>query len=151
MSDDILVAAQYRRDYLQSYVDDLFSFYYTMQWAAVFTIRSSLLKIFLWISKYCARTFWELERIDLSPPNEVLFFKFSPREYGSILADYQPVLRDWYVELQSLKADWKNCQLEQKGKKTNAEIYIPLFSTLALLKGVATLAEVVYRHTTDMD
>ena len=36
MSDDILTAVEYGRDYLQSPVDDLYSFYYTMQWAAVF-------------------------------------------------------------------------------------------------------------------
>ena len=36
MSDDVLTAAEYRSDYLQSPVDDLFFFYYTMQWAAVF-------------------------------------------------------------------------------------------------------------------
>lgn len=36
MSDDLLSAAEYGDDYLQSPVDDLFSFYYTMQWATVF-------------------------------------------------------------------------------------------------------------------
>ena len=36
MSDDILVVAEYSRHYLQSPVDDLYSFYYKMQWAAVY-------------------------------------------------------------------------------------------------------------------
>ena len=36
MSDDVLTAAEYRSDYLKSPVDGLFSFYHTMQWAAVF-------------------------------------------------------------------------------------------------------------------
>jgi len=36
MSDDILTASDDNHEYLQSPVDDLFSFYYTMQWAAVF-------------------------------------------------------------------------------------------------------------------
>ena len=36
MSDDILTAAEDGLDYLQSPLDDLFSFYYTLQWAAVF-------------------------------------------------------------------------------------------------------------------
>ena len=36
MSDDNLTAAACNEDYLQSPVDDLLSFYYTMQWAAVF-------------------------------------------------------------------------------------------------------------------
>ena len=36
MSDDILKAGEYGDDYLQSPVDHLYSYYYTMQWAAVF-------------------------------------------------------------------------------------------------------------------
>lgn len=38
MSGDILTMGEYGRDYLQSpvQVDDLFSYYYAMQWVAVF-------------------------------------------------------------------------------------------------------------------
>ena len=36
MSDQLLQAMELDVDYLQSPVDDLFSFYFTMQWAAAF-------------------------------------------------------------------------------------------------------------------
>ena len=73
-----------------------------------------------------------------------------PREYGQVIAKCQPLLRAWYSELQVLRADWKSCQLELEEQETRADIYIPLFSAFAL-RGVATLAELVYKYTKDMD
>ena len=152
MSDDILDAAQIDDDYLQSPVDDLYSFYYTMQWAAVFHNQEftgkdvpKKLKIFLrdrLLGTRDNRLYCTSQVISLSP--------LSPLEYGSVLAKCQPVLRAWYSELQTLSAEWKVLQSELKAQETNAEIYIPLFSTFAL-RGVATLAEVVFKHTKDMD
>ena len=149
MSDDMLSAAEHRRDYLQSPLDDLFSFYYTMQWAAIFhneefagkdiPIELKILRENL-LGDRRERT--TLEIIDPLP--------LRPLEYGSILANCQPVLRAWYFELRNLRVDWKVLQFELEGQEINAEIYIPLFSMFAL-RGVASFAEVVYKHTKDMD
>ena len=70
-----------------------------------------------------------------------------PHEYGSFVARFQPLLRAWYLELQGLKADWKDCLYKLEGQETNAEIYIPLFLTF-VFRGVASL---VYKYTKDMD
>ena len=151
MSDDILTAAELRRNYLQSPVDDLYSFYYTMQWAAAFHdqefaaidipadlkfLRNNLLGI------YMIRSFATTQITDPSP--------LSPLHYGSFLTQCQPVLRDWYLELRGIRADWIECQSKLHGQDLDAKVYISLFSTFAL-RGVATLAEIVYKHTRDME
>ena len=72
MSDDILTASQYSLDYLQSPVDDLFSFYYTMQWAAVFHDQEFAARDIPFHLKILRETFWDLEMIDFSPPTKLL-------------------------------------------------------------------------------
>jgi hypothetical protein len=151
MSDDILTAADSGYDYLQSPVDDLYSFYYTMQWAAVFHNQEfaakdvppklKLLRENLLGTRY--NRLWTTTEIIARIP-------FKSREHGSVLANCQSVLRAWYSELEGLKADWIGCQDALEGQETKAEIYISLFSTFAL-RGVATLAELVHKHTEDMD
>jgi hypothetical protein len=147
----MLTAAEHRRDYLQSPVDDLFSFYYTLQWAAVFhdgefdgkdipfELKLSREKL---LGTQDNRSFATTEIT--TPPS------LTPLEYGSVLTQCQPVLRAWYLELQGLKLGWKKCHYELRGQETKAEIYISLFSTFAL-RGVAALAEIVHKHIKNMD
>ena len=152
MSDDILEACEYGRDYLQSPVDDLFSFYYTMQWAAVshdhefaakdIPFELKVLRDYLSGTQRHSRLHGTVTKITYSS-------SLRPREYGSVLADCHPVLRAWYWELQNLKADWEDLQDKLEGQETKAEIYIPLFSAFAV-RGVATLAEIVHKYTKDM-
>ena len=151
MSDDILNAAENMDEYLQSPIDDLYSFYYTMQWAAAFhdqeftskdvpkklkCLRENLL------GTYKDRLYATIEITDPSP--------LSPLDYGSFLTQCEPVLGAWYLQLRVIKADWKKCQSKLHGKDFDAKVYISLFWTFAL-RGVATLAEVVYEHTRDME
>ena len=152
MSDDMLTAAEYHLEYLQSPVDDLYSFYYTMQWAAVFhepefaTARDIPLELNILRQKLSATQMDRLfVTLQITDP-----LSLRPREYGQVIAKCQPLLRAWYSELRVLRADWKSCQFELEEQETRAEIYIPLFSAFAL-RGVATLAELVYKYTKDMD
>ena len=151
MSDDILIAAEYCRDYLQSPVDDLYSFYYSMQWAAAFHDQELGAKDI----PFELKTF----RDDLlGDRKDRLFATFqitgpsslSPLEYGSVLTQCHPVLRAWYWKLQGIRDDWKKNQSKVQEQEKNTEIYIPLFSAFAL-RGVATLAELVYEYTKEMD
>ena len=148
MSDDILTT---ENNYLQSPVDDLFSFYYTMQWAIVFHDRE-------FSTKDVPSKLKKLRQHLLGNQYERLFTTtqftsgspLRPREYGSVVAKCQPLLRAWNSELEALRVDWINCQYELEGQEIKAEIYIPLFLTLAV-RGVATLVELVYKYTKDMD
>ena len=149
MSDGILSAAQSGARYLQSPVDDLYSFYFTMQWAAVFhnvefatkdvPLNLEVLRKYL-LGNQHNRLFVTSEIIDPLP--------LKPGEYGSFLAKCQPLLRAWYSEMQNLRVDWYGCRdgLEKQEVTVTGEVYIPLFLTFAV-RGVASLAEVVRKHT----
>ena len=150
MSDDILKAGDRGRDYLQSPVDDLHSYYYTMQWAAVFHDQGLADKDIPLDLKLLREDFLKSRHERSSATFEITSpSSLDPLEYGSVLAHCQPVLRAWYLELQGLKDDWKKCQSKLRGQETKAEIYIPLFSTYAV-RGVATLADIVHKYTKDM-
>ena len=151
MSDGILTAAEYHDDYLQSPVDDLFSFYYTMQWAAVFHNQEFSTK------DVPSKLEVSREKLSGTQDNRLLVTSnitalspLEPDEYGTYLVNCQPMLRAWYSELQVLFFDWKKCRRELQRRETNAEIYKSLFLTFAV-RGVATLAELVHKYTKDMD
>ena len=149
MSDGILAAAECHDDYLQSPVDDLFSFYYTMQWAAAFhnqelSTKEAPSKLKMLRGKLSGNQdsrSYVTSKIIASPP-------LNPRDYGSYLVSCQPILRAWNSELQDLLTDWNKCQLELEGRKKNAEIYKSIFLTFAV-RGVATLAELVHKYNMD--
>ena len=149
MSDDILTAED---DYLQSPVDDLFSFYYTLQWAVVFHDREFSTKEDVPSKLEKLREYLLGNRGDrLSTTVQFASrFPLRPREYGSVVAKCHPLLRAWNSELEDLRVDWLNCQYELGGHEAKAEIYQPLFLTLAV-RGVAAFAELVYKYTKDMD
>ena len=148
MSDDSLIASEHRRDYLQSPVDDLYSFYYTMQWAAVFHDQEFAAKEISFDLKFLRESLLGTQNDRLYVTSQIS--DSPPLECGSVVSNCHPMLRAWYMQLQGLRADWKGCLSKLKGRETKAEIYKHLFSTFAV-RGVATLAELVHKYTKDMD
>ena len=150
MSDGILTAVEDGRDYLQSPVDDLYSFYYTMRWAAVFHDREFADKdIPYGLQKLREKLLGtQMDRSTEITDDPSLL---RPREYGLFVAKCQPLLRAWHSELRFLRVDWKVSQFELEEQETNAEpeIYIPMFLTFAL-RGVAILAELVHKYAKEM-
>ena len=151
MSDGLLTAATYSRDYLQSPIDDLFSFYHTLQWAAIFHNQE-------FVGKKVPFELQLLRRSLLGDQNSRSFATskitdrstLRPSDYGSVVTNCQPLLRAWNSELQDIRADWMECQYALERQKTVAEIYVSLFTTFAV-RGVAALAELVHIYTKDMD
>jgi hypothetical protein len=102
MSDDILSAAERGRDYLQSPLDDLFSFSYTMQWAGAFQDQVFVGKdISFELEIWCENLLRDRkDRLDTT--NQIILSLLTPLEYGSVLADCKPMLRDWYFRPRSI-------------------------------------------------
>ena len=151
MSDDLLRATELNLSYLQSPVDDLFSLYYTIQWAAIFHNRGFatdrdipiLLRALREDISGDQRARATIQVVNSGAPRV--------REYGHFLADCYPFLRDWYSSLRVLLIKWKECQdeLETLEAKNTGLFYTSLFSSFAV-QGVAQLAELVYQHTRSM-
>ena len=149
MSDELLEATELGVPYLQSPVDDLFSLYYTMQWAAVFHHREfaddkdippRLRALRKEVSGSTPLRNSATHRITV--PEEL-----DSRQYGQFLVDCHPFMRDWYSSLASLRNIWKKSQsrLELEGQDRPG-VYPSLFPIFAV-QGVAQLAELVEKYT----
>jgi hypothetical protein len=122
----MLIAGEYGDDYLQSPVDDLYSFYHTMQWAAVFHDQGFAAKDVPIKLKRLRQNFLGDQKDRSFATNEITApSSLTASEYGSVLTNCQPLLRAWYLELQSLKEDWKKCQSKLQGQETKPRFIYP--------------------------
>ena len=122
-----------------------------MQWAAVYHDHEFAAKDILFELKLLRKKLLGTQDNKSFATTEITTpSSLSPLDYGSLLTQCQPVLRAWHLELRGIKDDWKKCQSKLRGRNIETMVYISLFSTFAL-RGVSTLAEVVYKYTTDID
>ena len=151
MSDGLLRATDLNLRYLQSPVDDLFSLYYTMQWAAVFHNREFATGKDIPILLCAVRQDISGDQRARSTNSIVNSRVLRERDYGHFLAKCHPFLQHWYLSLCALLDEWKECEygLETLEVKNSGSFYTSLFSTFAV-QGVAQLAVLVFKHTPSM-
>ena len=149
MSDELLRAMELEVGYLQSPVDDLFSFYFTMQWAAAFnntkfsnaeTIPLDLDWIRQGLSGSCAERSLATHKI-IDPA------KLKEDRYGQFLVGCHPFLRSWYSSLLGLNDEFQEChsQLQESNLESENDAYTALFLRFAV-QGVAQLAQLVHSY-----
>jgi len=148
MSDELLEAAELGVGYLQSPVDDLFSHYFTMQWAAAFNDKE-------FATPEAVPLHLDRLRQDLSGSRAHRLLathlisrpaKLKADRYGRFLLSCHPFLRSWYSSLLALNDEFQECL---QNFKLEDRTYADLFSLFAV-KGVAQLAELVHTHTQNM-
>jgi hypothetical protein len=151
MSDDLLRATELNLSYLQSPVDELFSLYYTMQWAAVFHNREFATGKDIPILLRAVREDISGDQRARSTNQIVNPGVLRECDYGHFLADCHPFLQDWYSSLCVLLSEWKEWRykIDNLEVKNTDSFYTSLFSTFAV-QGVAQLAALVYKHTQSM-
>ena len=151
MSDGLLQATERNRDYLQSPVDDFFSLYYAIQWAAVFHNAE-------FATGKDIPDLLRAVREDISGDQRVRSTNsivdsplLDEDDYAQFLAKCHPFLRDWYLSLRALLYEWKKCQsyLKKSKVQNTSSFYISLFSTFAV-QNVAQLAALVSKRTQSM-
>jgi hypothetical protein len=115
MSDGLLNAARLQKPYLQSPVDDLWSFYYVAQWAAVFNnmnfpdptlVPADLADLRRLIAGSQDQRSTGLVRMVTGPD-------LDPTEFGQFLADSSSLLRDWQVKLTRLTTEWNSAKVDR--------------------------------------
>ena len=148
MSDHLLEAMELGVDYLQSPVDDLFSFYFTMQWAAAFNKNEFTAKAIPLHLDYLRQGLSGNKDSRSSATNKITHpAKFQEDRYGQFLVSCHPFLRSWYWSIQALNDEFQECrsQLQKSKLESESDAYTALFSIFAL-KGVTQLAELVHSY-----
>ena len=153
MSDGLLQATEQNRDYLQSPVDDFFSLYYAMQWAAVFhngefATGQDIPDLLCALREDIAGD----QQARAYSTNSIVNSRLlDADDYGQFVVKCHPFLRDWYSSLHDLLYEWTKCQSELKKSEVQNSglLYTSLFSTFAM-QGVAQLAALVSKHIQSM-
>lgn len=148
MSSGLLRSIRLSETYLHSPVDDLESFYYTMQWAAVHNEGSST-------GKHETK---ELEILragifgsaDSRFQGTLLVHRIRPnnqedaQKFGAFLPKLQPVFKKWYPSILALVESWRAVKDGFDGTDVSRQ-YIRHALVFAY-RGVADYLEIVHKH-----
>ncbi|KAF8830791.1 hypothetical protein HHX47_DHR2001127 [Lentinula edodes] len=147
MSDKLRESLYLPRTYIQSTVDDLASFYYVGQWAAVFNpshqsdmleqLRNHVAGPLAW------RSFATSRIINLSPKTPS-----HRQDYGLFLQCCQPILKEWHDSIDSLDRRFVEVTDELTAHfdgKIDSNTYRSLFLSFSY-HGVADFAQILERH-----
>jgi hypothetical protein len=149
MSKGLLKAATLHRPYLQSPVNDLWSFYYVAQWAAVFNktkfsgttnVPATLTDLRLLIAGSSSDR--ALGTREVTDPG------LDRAEYGHFLADCSCVLREWEWTLRQLAADWKVAKVDELMRGIIYKACHPHFRSFTN-RGVLELLQLVQKYFPD--
>lgn len=147
MSDEMLMAARLNTPYVQSPVDDLYSFYYVAQWAAA----NNNIEFADPDSTPVPDHLEDLRtRLAGSPAERAEGTKritairtMDPNTYGNFLVECRPLLRIWNQKLEQFVNDWEDEIKHLKPPpKEQYNIYYPLFRQYTD-RGVRELLELV--------
>ena len=115
MSDELQATLWSPHDYLHSPVDDLFSFYYTTQWAVAFNDGASG-------RRYQGRVIEEFREMITGElrslaTNVIRDQTREMEEYGPFFNQSLALLSPWITKLFGLQRDWVSVMVEAKGLK----------------------------------
>ena len=109
MSFELLQAMRFGEPYLQSPVDDLWSFYYVAQWAAVFNNANLVTPIPERLKQLRTHLAGSLQE-RTTATNIITDNRLKPASYGQFLANSCSFLSQWAAKLKILTRDWQESQ-----------------------------------------
>ena len=153
MSSGLLRSIRLSEPYIHSPVDDLESFYYTMQWAAAHNEASGTGR----------RETDDLEilraRLSGSGDNRfqatLLVHRINPnneedvRAFGAFLAKLQPVFKEWYPSILALMKSWRTVKDGVDG--TDVSQYYIRHALIFAYRGVADYLKIVHKHRKSLE
>ena len=148
MSSGLLRSIRLSEPYLHSPVDDLESFYYTAQWAAVNNEGSDAGRIETDdLNTLRARL---SVSADIRFQATLLLHRLRPdnqediRKFGAFLPKLQPVLKEWYPSLLMLMKSWRTTK--DGAGETDASRYYIRHALVFAYRGVADYLKIVHEH-----
>lgn len=148
MSSGLLRSVRLSEPYIHSPVDDLESFYYTTQWAAVCNEGSSaggngtddLEVLRTRLSGSADNRFQASLLIHRIRPNN----QEDVQKFGAFLPRLQPVLKEWYPSILMLLRSWRTVKDGFDG--TNVSRYYTRHALVFAYRGVADYLNIVHKH-----
>jgi hypothetical protein len=148
MSSGLLRSVRLSEPYLHSPVDDLESFYYTVQWAAVHNDGSSageqetdaLKTLRAKLSDSADIRFQAsllVHRIRPNNPEDI-------QKFGAFLAKLQPVLKEWYPSILTLMRSWRT--VKDGADEADISGYYIRHALVFAYRGVADYLKIVHKH-----
>lgn len=149
MSSGLLRSIRVSEPYLHSPVDDLESFYYTMQWAAVNNNGSASGKhktenieaLRVNLRDTADRRFQTTLSIHRIRPDN----KQDIEKFGPFLTKLQPVFKEWYPSILALVQSWKTVKDGVEGADDVSQYYIRHALVFAY-RGVSDYMEIVHKY-----
>lgn len=153
MSDDLLITSNYpNRPFLQSPMDDFFSFYYVAQWAAVFNEKefpnAGSLSIPFGLKLLRHQLLQGDRDARSSATTQIQGVPLEEHECGRFLAACQPFLKHWLRYLKEINEDFwyrKHKQLVQGNVGANSGTIVAELENLTDKLVIGTL-EIVDKH-----
>ena len=149
MSSGLLRSVRDSEQYLHSPVDDLESFYYTMQWAAVTNDGSES-------GKHKSDDIEALRtrlnhNADMRFQATLSIHKIRPanqedvQKFGAFLAKLQPVFKEWYPQILALIKSWRTVKDGADGADDVSRYYIRHALVFAY-RGVSDYLKIVHKY-----
>jgi len=148
MSDSLVRTLKSHRPYLHSPIDDLYSFYYTTQWAVAFNDGASEGKqdgseIREFRTMVAGKERAEAVMIALTKRPSLT----TREEYGLFFAQSLALLNPWWVRLAALNSEWDDVTRQAKALKgEDKEKYLGLNFLIFGYRGVGEYFELVHEH-----
>jgi len=149
MSSGLLRSIRLSEKYLHSPVDDLESFYYTMQWAGVHNDGSrtgkhetdDLEDLRTKLASSADDRFQASLSIHRIRPNN----REDVQKFSAFIAKLQPVLKEWYPQILALVHSWRTVKDGVDGTNDVSRYYTRHALAFAY-RGVADYLKIVHKH-----
>lgn len=154
MSSGLLRSIRVSEPYLHSPVDDLESFYYTMQWAAVDNDGSASGKhesddikaLRAMLAGSADNRFQATLAIHRTRPGN----REDVRKFGAFLTKLQPIFKEWYPSILGLTKSWRTVHDGVGGAEDVSQYYIRHALVFAY-RGVSDYLKIVHKHRNSLD
>jgi len=128
MSRGLILAACENEPYLQSPVDDLFSYFFVSLWAVIYH-REDSLGAPAGLTRLRESLIRSTDSRTAATSDVASHTKLKVDRYGQFLVSCQPFLKEWYDKLDMLRAKWMELLDSDPSKDTLAESFCDLYET----------------------
>lgn len=143
MSTASLLAIRKGTTYLQSPLDDLYSFFWTAVWATLFNPKGARSTDEILWREDMRGTYSVRDAIATEMRDKAIV---ASAEHSRIVTDMLPIFGDWWIALDAMRVEWLKFAVHAPtAENESSRFYLPQFNTFAH-RGVVKFAQIVHKH-----